>query len=160
MSLGRILLFFLAFLPIRGICDVPNWICTVQASLTGEALFFWEKGQDAWSGVGNINCRSEKEEWSIDVIVRFESLHNGSGAGPNSKIKINSGPIMALNPYQLTQRLVVSDPKMIPKKITWESENDNPKWTFKVTGENQPGLRTSLSHGTLEIFIPQFSPRR
>ena len=160
MFLGRILLInLISFMAISTSFADPIWICTVKADLVGETLFFWKKTRDAWMGQGKIDCQNYGQQWSIDVEVRFESFKDGSGAGSHSHIQIESGPLVASNPYQLTKRLIVRDRNPELKNPVWESESENPQWVLQVKGESQPGLLSSISHGTLEIYIPQFVPR-
>lgn len=142
--------------------------CHIRGQLTGDPQFAWSTGRDAWQGRGLIECFSFDEPphsaWKTDVILRFESFEVGAGVGRESVLEFASTAIYTDSPLDLTRRFVLAKdsstakPPVLLAPVELSSLSTDCPCRFIVRGFSDESTKKSFNSGSLEIFVPQFSP--
>jgi hypothetical protein len=158
------LIFLTVFALLAPACFATTLMkCHIRGSLQGDPQFAWSTGRDAWQGKGVIECarmdRPQVPAWRTEVILRYESFENGAGAGPDSTLEFFSNAIYTDSPLDLTRRFVLKKERALPKtSVTLVSHSKDGPCRFSVRGDTDTNTVASLSIGSLEVFVPQFSP--
>jgi hypothetical protein len=143
-------LLFFAILISPSLVHANNWTCITGANLTGDPIFYWAEGRDSWTGPGTIECTSGRRMLRVPTQVRYEGLSPGIGASNNSRLAIESSPIVTALPGSLAQNMVVmqdGDPDV------WISPGTPLELSFYIFIDQLDRFAGSVRKGKLSIYV-------